>query len=168
MNCPITLPSSKVAITRIGMRFDAALTVEEWRALAPAIGDAARSVGFIVGDWLVYGQQNLFAWGGKDDSERFPDKRVKHPDYEFAVQATGLDYSTLQNYAYVSRSIPYSLRNERLSWEHHRILAKLPDDKLSGWIDACIAGWRVIRLGPKEINADHLNRLIGLLTDRVR
>jgi hypothetical protein len=49
--------------------------------------------------------------------------------YEIAIAATGLDRSTLHNYAYVSRSIPYSLRTERLSWEHHRLMAKLPGDQ---------------------------------------
>lgn len=139
MNSPIRLPSSKVTISRIGMCFNAELTVEEWRDLATTIGDAARSIGFVIGDWLVYGQQNLFAWGGKDDAARFPDKRVKHPDYELAIKTTGLDYSTLQNFAYVSRSVPYSLRSERLSWEHHRVLAKLPEDKQRHWIDLCHA-----------------------------
>ena len=132
MKCPIQLPSSKVTISRIGMRITAELTFDEWRALAGTLGDAARAVGFVVGDWLVYGQ-GLFGTDG------FPDKRVDEASYQFALAATGLDRSTLQNYAYVSRSIPYSLRNERLSWEHHRVLAKLPEDKQSHWIDACIA-----------------------------
>ena len=139
MNAPITLPSRKVTISRIGMRFDAELTFDEWRELATSIGDAARSIGFIIGDWLVYGQQNLFAFHGKDDAERFPDKQVDEATYELAIAATGLDRSTLQNYAYVSRSIPYSLRSERLSWEHHRVLAKLPAADIKDWIDACVA-----------------------------
>jgi hypothetical protein len=56
-----------------------------------------------------------------------------------AIAATGLDLSTLQNYAYVSRSVPISLRNERLSWEHHRIIAKLPEPDQRHWIDACVS-----------------------------
>jgi len=132
MNCPIILPSNKVTISRIGMRIEADLTFEEWRDLAGSIGEAARSIGFIVGDWLVYGQ-NLFGTDG------FPDRKVDEASYQLAIAATGLDLSTLQNYAYVSRSVPYSLRSERLSWEHHRLLAKLPEDKQAGWIDACIA-----------------------------
>ena len=65
--------------------------------------------------------------------------RAVHPSYQLAITATGLDLSTLQNYAYVSRSIPYSLRSERLSWEHHRLLAKLPDDEIQSWIATCEA-----------------------------
>lgn len=136
MNCPITLPSSKVTITRTGMRIQAGLSLDEWRALAPALGDAARSVGFVVGDWLIYGQQNLFGFVG---DTTVPHQKIDTTTYEQALASTGLDRSTLQNYAYVSRSVPYSLRSERLSWEHHRLLAKLPGDSQAHWIEACIA-----------------------------
>jgi hypothetical protein len=108
------------------------LSIEEWQELATGIGELATSIAFIVGDWLVYGQ-NLFGTDG------YADKKVDHPSYQLALKATGLDLSTLQNYAYVSRSIPYSLRSERLSWEHHRLLAKLPEPDLLGWIKTCEA-----------------------------
>jgi len=132
MTSPLTLPSQKVTITPTGLRIDAELTRDEWAELAQSIGQAARSLGFIIGDWLVYGQ-GLFGVDG------FPDRKVDDASYELAMAASGLDRSTLQNYAYVSRSIPYSVRTERLSWEHHRLLAKLPEDKQAGWIDVCIA-----------------------------
>jgi len=132
MNQPIVLPSRKVAVSPVGMRFAEQLTFEEWKALAASIGQAARSVAFIVGDWLVYGQ-NLFGTDG------FPDRRVPAELYEVAVAATGMDIATLQNYAYVSRNVPYPLRSEQLSWEHHRLMARLPEDELPGWIEACLA-----------------------------
>ena len=132
MNTPIVLPSNKVTISPVGMQFTGELSFDEWRDLASSIGQAARSVAFIVGDWLVYGQ-NLYGTDG------FPEKRVDPASYQLAMNATGLDLSTLQNYAYVSRSVPFSLRSELLSWEHHRILAKLPEDEMAGWIDACVA-----------------------------
>jgi len=132
MNTPITLPNPKVRISPTGMQITRELTFNEWSELATHIGRAARSVAFIIGDWLVYGQ-SLFGTDG------FPDKQVDPASYELAVAATGLDRSTLQNYAYVSRSVPYSLRTERLSWEHHRLLAKLPEADMQDWIDACVA-----------------------------
>ena len=132
MNSPIVLPNPKVTISPVGMQVTGELTFDEWKELASSIGQAARSIAFIMGDWLVYGQ-NLFGTDG------FPDKRVDPVSYQLAMAATGLDLSTLQNYAYVSRSVPFSLRSEILSWEHHRILAKLPEDDVAGWIDACVA-----------------------------
>ena len=111
------------------------LTVEEWQELAVSIGEVASSIAFIVGDWLVYGQ-TLFAMNGINDVRV---KKVDHQSYQKALDRTLLDLSTLQNYAYVSRSIPYSMRSERLSWEHHRLLAKLPDGDKQDWIDTCVA-----------------------------
>ena len=114
------------------MQITEELTVEEWQDLAPSIGEVATSIAFIVGDWLVYGQ-GLFGTNG------YPDRKVDNHSYQIALSVTGLDLSTLQNYAYVSRSIPYSMRSERLSWEHHRLLAKLPDGDKQDWIDTCVA-----------------------------
>ncbi len=132
MNSTLKLPNPKVTISRIGLQITDELSVEEWQELAASIGEVASSIAFIVGDWLVYGQ-GLFGTNG------FPDRKVDHQAYELALAATGLDLSTLQNYAYVSRSVPYSLRSERLSWEHHRLLAKLPDGDKQDWIEACVA-----------------------------
>ena len=181
MNSPLTLPSQKVTISPIGLQIDSELTFDEWKALAESLGQAARSIGFIVGDWLVYGQ-NLFG------TEGFPERKVDSASYELAIDATGLDRSTLQNYAYVSRSIPYSVRTERLSWEHHRLMAKLPEPEQERWIGICIdedeAGRRIstrrlrksLSLGrvatPKDLEPDaadkgienhipFVNRLVG-------
>jgi len=107
------------------------LTFDEWRDLASSIGHAASSIGFIVGDWLVYGQ-NLFG------SEGYVGRRVDSKSYQLAIDATGLDLSTLQSYAYVSRNVPFCLRSEKLSWEHHRLVAKLTPEEQQEWIEACI------------------------------
>jgi hypothetical protein len=132
MNTTIILPNPKVSISPVGMQISSELSFEEWSELATSIGQAARSIGFIIGDWLVYGQ-SLFG------TEGFADRRVDSASYQVAINATGLDLSTLQNYAYVSRNMPFSLRSERLSWEHHRLVAKLPETEQQEWIDACLA-----------------------------
>jgi len=128
----LILPNTKLAASRTGLRITARLTNEEWQQLAACIGEVATAIAFIVGDWLVYGQ-GLFGLDG------FPDHKVDEASYQLAMTATGLDRSTLQSYAYVSRSIPYPLRSERLSWEHHRLLAKLPAAEIGEWIARCVA-----------------------------
>ena len=32
-----------------------------------------------------------------------------------------------------------ALRHERLSWDHHCVLARLPEEEIGGWIEACVA-----------------------------
>ena len=78
MNSPITLPNPKVTISPVGMQVTGELTFDEWKELAASIGQAARSIAFIMGDWLVYGQ-NLFGTDG------FPDKRVDPVSYQLAM-----------------------------------------------------------------------------------
>ena len=56
MNTTIILPNPKVSISPVGMQISSELSFEEWSELATSIGQAARSIGFIIGDWLVYGQ----------------------------------------------------------------------------------------------------------------
>ena len=38
-------------------------------------------------------------------------------------------------------------------------------DDLEKYLEAALAGWRVIRLGPNELNADRVGRIIRLVTD---
>lgn len=140
-----------MTLTRIGLQITDDLTYEEWRDLAPSLGEAARSIGFIVGDWLVYGQ-NLFGTDG------FADRRVDPASYDLALASTGLDLSTLQNYAYVSRSIPFSRRSEQLSWEHHRLIAKLSPEKQDEWVGVCEAELRQGR----RISTRRLRKSISL------
>jgi hypothetical protein len=132
MNPTLKLPNPKITISRVGLQIADELSFDEWQDLASSIGDVASSIAFVVGDWLVYGQ-NLFG------TEGTPERRVSADAYQVAIAATGLDLSTLQNYAYVSRNVPFSLRTERLSWEHHRLVAKLPDGEKQGWLEACVA-----------------------------
>jgi hypothetical protein len=132
MNQVLTLPTPKANISPTGLQFTGELTLDEWKSLAPALGQAARSVSFVIGDWLVYGD-SLFGTDGP------PAKRVNSLLYEYASTHTGIDIPTLQNFAYVSRNVPYPLRTELLSWEHHRLIAKLPETEQVNWIESCIS-----------------------------
>ena len=132
MNQVLHLPTPKANISPIGLQFTGDLTLDEWKSLAPSLGQAARSVAFVIGDWLVYGD-SLFGTDGP------PNKRVASALYEFATKHTGIDITTLQNFAYVSRNVPYPLRTEQLSWEHHRLIAKLPEPEQANWIETCIS-----------------------------
>ncbi len=122
-----------VALTPLGLDVKRPLTFDEWRDIGRRIGSAMRSAAFVVGDWLIYaegreGQMTLW-------TEIPVANRVESWLYAEAVLLTGLDIATLQNYAYVARRVPRSLRNEHLSWEHHKKVAKLKDaDEQRRWI----------------------------------
>jgi len=120
------LTAPKINASRLGLKFDGDLDYHEWLAIAPQIGEIAQSVGFVVGDWLVYGQDHFASAVGKIPAAVIDD----------AVRITGIDRSTLLNYAYVSRKIPTRSRTATLSWEHHKVVAKLPPVEQREWLDA--------------------------------
>ena len=113
-----------IEVTPLGLRFHGEPDFKKWSALGRKIGQALRSMEFVIGDWLVYGEQHFKSTGG----------RPTNCDYDTAIRATGIDYAILRNYAYVSRKVTLSLRNDKVSWNHHRLVAKLPPEKQSHWI----------------------------------
>jgi hypothetical protein len=119
----------KFTISRTGLEVHDHLSFEEWSSLAPLLNEAARGVAFVIGDWLIYGFDRF----GRSEGQKAA-TRVRSEDYESAIQLTGLDRATLQTYAHVSRRVPALLRNKDLSWEHHKIVAKLPHPDQERWL----------------------------------
>ncbi len=123
----------KFTISRTGLEVHDHLSFEEWSSLAPMLNEVARGVAFVIGDWLLYGKDR-FGEVQNRGTGRESGPRVATADYEAAVALTGLDRATLHNYAWVARRTPSSLRNELLSWEHHRVVAKLPEPDQKRWL----------------------------------
>lgn len=132
---------SKVTLTRTGLQIAADLSFEEWQAMAGRFGAAMSSAAFVIGDWLVYGEDHFrgqLRLPGFEGEPTAPSRKVSAELYNEALRLTGLDRSTLANYAYVARSVPASLRNEQLSWEHHKAVAKLEADDQRRWLQIAL------------------------------
>jgi hypothetical protein len=124
--------SRKFSITRTGLELHEGLSFEEWREAAPLFGQALRSIAFVIGDWLLYGQANF--------QNGLSAHRITPEAYNAATAATGLDRTTLQNYAYVARRVPKDRRSEHLSWEHHKVVAKLKAADQKRWLALAVPG----------------------------
>ncbi len=128
---------AKITITRTGLQVADELSFQEWQSLAARFGAAMSSAAFVIGDWLVYGedhfrgQQRLPGF----EKEVIGSSKVPSELYQEALRLTGLDRTTLLTYAYVARRVPSSLRNEHLSWEHHKAVAKLAVDQQKHWLE---------------------------------
>lgn len=121
--------NAKFTVSRTGLSVHQDLSFEEWAALAPRLNEASRCVSFLIGDWLVYGEGH-FSGAVKPGRSG----KISADHYDAAIAATGLDRATLHAYAYVARKVPSSLRNERLSWEHHKAVAKLEASDQKRWL----------------------------------
>ncbi|BDM71655.1 hypothetical protein HEK616_51420 [Streptomyces nigrescens] len=113
-----------VFVTRVGLRIPAAVSYDTWKSAGRRISAVANSSAWCLGDWLIYGQ-----W-------RYTDR------YRRAVDAVGLDYQTLRNYAWVARRFEVSRRRDSLSFHHHAEVASLPPHEQDYWLNrAEELGW---------------------------
>lgn len=105
----------------MGLKFIASAkpTIEEWAALAKPLMNAGRSFGFIIGDWLNYGEK---AYGKK---------------YAEVVEKTGMDYQTLRDWKWVAGAVELSCRQDNLSFEHHKAVAGLEPPEQKKWLNLC-------------------------------
>lgn len=117
----LAIKSKKYTISRSGLDIQAELTFEEWQALGIELAPVAKSIGFIIGDWINYGDGR---YGQK---------------YADALKLTGLSLATLQEYAYVARRVETSVRTEVLDFTHHKVVAKVKDPEAQRkWLDTAV------------------------------
>lgn len=116
----MTIESPAFRLSPVGIEFLGELDQQGWLDLGAQLGQAGRSIGFLIGDWLNYGD-------GKVREGTY--EKSEGGVYHDAIKITGLDYQTLANYANVARKVPRYLRKERLSFEHHRKIAPLKTDE---------------------------------------
>lgn len=135
----LAIHDPKFSITSTGIQFNHELSFEEWDALGQKLGEVGKSIGFIIGDWINYGES------------RYGEK------YEKALARTGMAYNTLANFAYVARKVQSSLRNENLDWYQHYAVAKLKtDDEKSYWLEMADKHDLSVRRLRKSINFGRL------------
>jgi hypothetical protein len=100
----------RVALTRrTGLYLPANLSMEAWQRIGRQLFVISDSSAWWWGDWLVFGEK------------RYADR------YQRAIKETSLDYQTLRNYAWVARRFPVVRRREALSFQHHAVVAALPE-----------------------------------------
>ena len=135
----LAITDPKFSITPTGIQFNEELSFDEWDALGQKLAPIGKSIGFIIGDWINYGEN------------RYGEK------YEKSIVKTGMAYQTLRDFAYVAKKVELSLRNDNLDFTHHRVVAKLktPDEK-KHWLKMAVKHKLGIRRLRKSINFGRL------------
>jgi hypothetical protein len=111
-----------VLTTKVGLHIPRALSFDEWELAGRRLSGIVDSSCWWLGDWLVYGQ------------ERYSDR------YQRGIEAVGLRYQTLRNYAWVARRFPLHRRRTTLTFQHHSELTSLPDEEQDAWLDRAAEG----------------------------
>lgn len=87
-----------------------------WLATGRRLGAIGRCSQWWIGDWVRYGTAR---WGEK---------------YAEAARVTGYDIASLRNMAWVASRFDLSLRNDKLTWSHHVLLAPLAVEEQRKWL----------------------------------
>lgn len=125
-----------------GLKFD------DWQSLGMVLRRTCQGVQFWIGDWIRYGQTS------------YGDKYTK------AVEMTGLKYESLANDVYVASRVAVSLRNERLSFNHHYAVAALRPAQQKKWLERAESeGWSYRQLRKAIEQKKH--RVSGSLLDKI-
>jgi hypothetical protein len=121
---------------------------DEWQAMGVQLQGLAKSVHWLVGDWLNVGERE---YGEK---------------YAQAVDATGYSVQTLTNDKYVTAQIEIYRRRENLSFAHHAEVARFPAEIQDYWLTrAEEEGWsrdelrKAIRESMKEPEEEKEKRI---------
>src|SRR5262249_61684833 len=89
---------------------------ETWCEVGARVGFLHDASAWWIGDWLAYGVKT------------FPDR------YRTAIEATGFEYQTLRNYAWVAGRFPPRRRHAGLSFGHHAEVAALDEVDQETWL----------------------------------
>jgi hypothetical protein len=114
---PVGGVDGRILTTPVGLAFPRNVTFETWEQAGQRISRIASSSAWYLGDWLVFGQ------------DKYTDR------YRRAVEAVGLDYQTLRNYAWIARKFEPSRRRPGLPFQHHAEVAALPPAEQDEWLD---------------------------------
>lgn len=134
----IAINGSNFTLRPTGIEFHGDLSREEWNALGEKLSSVGKSIGFMIGDWINYGEKR---YGEIKDIEKL----------------TGLDYGTLRNFSHVSKRVELSLRNDNLDWYHHAVVAKVksPEEQRQ-WLELAAEKNLSVRRLRKSISLGHV------------
>ena len=134
--------------TATSLTIQPGLAFDDWQDLGVRLRRACQGVQFWLGDWIRYGQAS---YGDK---------------YSKAVEMTGLKYESLANDVYVASRVDISLRNERLSFNHHYAVAALKPAQQRKWLaKAEQEGWSYRQL--RRAIAQKKHRANGSLLEKI-
>ena len=114
-----SVPAVRGQFLPLGVRFPTDMDFNEWVRAGETIAYFNRSIQFLVGDWVNFGDA------------MFGEK------YAQALDSTKYSYQTLRNAVYVCNRIPLEFRRDTLTFEHHRLVAPLTEADREILLDRC-------------------------------
>lgn len=108
--------TGRIVLGEDGLRCEGIPALDEFARIGTMLHQAHRMLAWWIGDWYNAGE----AMHGETFAQ--------------LLDATGLDPSTVLQYAWVARQIPHDRRCQALSFSHHREVADLDPDQQYVWL----------------------------------
>ena len=114
----------------IGLKLPPGLPFERWYEIGGRIEEVLNRIPWVIGDWLVYGED---AYGERS--------------IEKACELFGMKAERLINYAWVARRVAGERRHSKVPWSLHRVVARLPAHDQDSWLTkASTHDWTTLQL----------------------
>lgn len=114
------------------LRLDKSYTYDSWSDIGRALAKLGNSNNWWLGDWLNAGEMTFGEM------------------YAQAASDTGLKEEYLRQLKFVASRIPAKMRNPKLKWSHHRIIAQVPNlseaERIEWVTEAAESYWSVEEL----------------------
>jgi hypothetical protein len=148
-----TITVGTFTLTSVGLSASKDAYFDDWLTIGNLLRRIHRSYTWLLADWIRLGERH---WGDT---------------YVQAAEELGYDPHTLRNYVWVANKVDLSLRSDKLSFAHHRLVARLEDPKWQRyWLDAAVKfGWRtrqmenMMAMYPNGLSDDDVPPVAGLL-----
>jgi hypothetical protein len=112
----VGLRAPGINVSASGLQIERELSFEEWEEIGQQLVRMHGASCWAIGDWAHHGEG---VYGRR---------------YEQAIEATGLSYQTVRDYAYVAGRFDLSRRHDNLSFQHHREVAALSPREQDHWL----------------------------------
>jgi hypothetical protein len=113
-----------VKLTPTGLSITGEITQAEHAQLGKLLMQLEQSIQWLIGDWLAYGE------------------RVYSVTYQQVAEETGYSYQTLKDYTWVANHVNPSIRIDKLSFDHHRLVASMEPAQQAFWLNSAASeGW---------------------------
>lgn len=125
------------------------ITKDEWLEIGSGLTTINGSVQIWIGDWAKFGERKGFY--------------VSTETYENIAEITGYSKRTIQDFKYVADNVSSSLRNEDLSFNHYKEVAKLPPEKQELFLNKAVEE----KLSVRELREEIRKNNIELITPKL-
>jgi len=121
-----TITLGAFTLTPLGLVVRGHVSEEDWLQVGGALRRLQNSLQWLVGDWLLLGERK---WGRT---------------YDYVAGLLGWDAATLRDLSWVCDHVRISVRTDKLTFAHHRLVAALAADEQRQWLRAAEQrGWSV-------------------------